>query len=70
MLGNNECQVSISNPLIYVTCYNKQLRDPSCHCWYYTTLLYNSILFVAVESQVRTLRIIAFLSREEKGRQQ
>ena len=65
--GNNECQVSISNPLIYVTCYIT--NNYEIHFFVYVFILLPCIIrfniVVAVESQEHTLRIIAFLSKRK-----
>ena len=61
---SNETQVSISNPLIYATCDNKQLWDSGPRLYIQLNVV------VAAESQVHTSRIIAFVSREKGSRLQ
>ena len=59
-----ECHMSISNPLIYVICYNIHLQYFLYCSWFYSSLLFNSILYFAVESQVHTLGIIVFVKNK------
>ena len=66
--GNNECQVSISNPLIYVTCYitnNYEIFFFNIFVLLPSIMRFNIV--VAVESQEHTLRIIAFLSKKKRA---
>ena len=66
--GNNECQVSISNPLIYVTCYitnNYEILFLSTTQFLLQPCIIQFNIVVAVESQEHSLRIIAFLSKRK-----
>ena len=67
--GNNECQVSISNPLIYVTCYitnNYEIFSWTFLC--YNSVLYNSILLLLLKVK-STLWGLLLFCQKEKGRQ-
>ena len=69
--GNNECQVSISNPLIYVTCYitnNYEILFSLQHTFYYNPVLYNSILLLLLKVK-STLWGLLLFCQKEKGRQ-
>ena len=68
--GNNECQVSISNPLIYVTCYitNNYEIHFFLYVLYYYPVLYDSILLLLLKVK-STLWGLLLFCQKEKGRQ-
>ena len=65
--GNNECQVSISNPLIYVTCYitNNYEILLLCYFWCSYQLLYNSICLQLMLKVKCTLRALLLFCQEK-----